>query len=336
MRVMRPYRNRVLHFPAISLIFLLMHQGAVAQELNAVFETQGNKFLIGQHIPVTLKVTAERNTVVQWPVFRDTLPAGLIILRKEPVDTLPAESGMVAYVQKLFVTVFDSGTYAVEPMRIFYSNPGSSYKKESYTPPLILTISLVKVSSDDEIRDISPPFGFPVTLRELLPYLVILIVVAAIIVVVIRFLRNRKRRRKSTLPAAYPLPAVQLAPWQLALEALGRLSVPSREDSEIKIFYEEVSGIVRQYLRDGLMVNAPELTTRQVMRRMGSRKDITGACKDTLGRILQVSDMVKFARFLPDISDRYTMVEDAVRFVTDTAPAFLDPEAIQPVEGETR
>lgn len=334
MMVRRAYRTGTEWLLAISLLGIVLPQGAVAQDLNAVFETTGSQFLIGEHIPVTLKVTADQNTVVQWPDFGDTLPAGLTILRKEPVDTLQSEAGKVMYLQRFLVTAFDSGTYAVEPTRVFYSIPGSSNKMESYTPPLLLTLSLADVSADDEIRDIKPPFSFPVTLREILLYLSVLIIQAAIVFFLIRYFMKRKRRQRTGQTIVLPLPAILLTPWQIALEALSRLTIPPDGDGEIKRFYEQVSGIVRIYLRDGLMVNAPELTTRQVIRRIDSRKDIAEVCKVTLRRILQESDMVKFARFRPDINQRHALIEDAVRFISDTAPAFVDPAAIQITEGE--
>jgi len=72
-----------------------------------------------------------------------------------------------------------------------------------------------------------------------------------------------------------------------------------------------------------LSVNAPELTTRQVLRRIAARRDISTRCHGTLQRILQISDLVKFAKLVPIGVQHQALMEDARTFVADTAPAFV-------------
>ncbi len=316
--------NHVFTAPvfAISVVLALLSHRAIGQEISAEVEVPGSQFLIGEHIPLIIRVTADKNIVLQWPETGDTLPVALSVLHIAPIDTLRGDDGMYTYAQKITVTAFDSGTYTVNPITLRYSNTGSSFIKEAFTPPLLITFSLAEVSEDEEIRDIKAPFSFPVTFRELLPWMLGVAALITLIILVIKFLRRRKRRQHTFLTMAESLPSESREPWQVALDALERLEVP-KAGQEASWYYEAVSGIVREYLRDGLGVNAPELTTRQVMRRMSSRNDVTGKCNNTLSRVLQVSDLVKFARHIPSVSQHHALMEDARRFVSDTAPAFV-------------
>jgi hypothetical protein len=120
-----------------------------------------------------------------------------------------------------------------------------------------------------------------------------------------------KQRRTTTATGTVALPT----PFEAALAALQRLR---EEDPPVDEFYTRLSDIVRQYLERRFQLRAPERTTEEFLHEVSQDGTLAQEHKDLLGRFLQESDLVKFARFRPEPADMKRAFEAAEQFVRET------------------
>ncbi len=123
---------------------------------------------------------------------------------------------------------------------------------------------------------------------------------------------SMRRARKASVP---------LPPNVIALRELGELE---RRDllrrGEVKRFYEELTDIIRRYLEGGFGVPALELTTEELLRRLGSGMRLPADQASTARALFEDADLVKFAKHRPDLETAENHLRDARAFVRATSP----------------
>jgi hypothetical protein len=297
----------------ISALFLL-HSAISAQEVTVTSAPDTTAILIGDQTGFTVSAVMPAGTVAGLSEAGDTLAGKIVILRRSSRDTAAGPDGKIIISDRYLITAFDSGTYAIPP---FYAEVASGdtllryYSEDSF-----LTVERPDVTppdSTDVIFDIVPPRRAPVTFTEILPWLVIALVAAVLLYLLARFLpRNPLRRFVRPLPPPEPAHVI----------ALRELSVLRSEElwqkGEVKEYYSRLSDILRRYIDNRYGISSPELTTDETVRMLQKAAVTTGPQMSVVKDILSISDMVKFAKYVPESSLHERCHEDAMKFVEET------------------
>ena len=82
-----------------------------------------------------------------------------------------------------------------------------------------------------------------------------------------------------------------------------------RETLDVKLFYVELTAIVRRYIERTTGVHAPEQTTQEFLQEISRRKDFPAEQSRRLRSFLEAADLVKFAAYQPRDED----VEESFR-----------------------
>jgi hypothetical protein len=157
--------------------------------------------------------------------------------------------------------------------------------------------------------------------RVIWPYLAALgIALAAAAVVIVR------RRRRAV---AFELGSAGRPPGDVALEALAGLRrSPVAANGPWKAFYTELSDIVRRYLARRFGIDAPDLTTTEILREI-TRGEASEAARAALREVLTAADFVKFAKGSPRPEDPMLHIARAERLVAlTTAPEVVGAREI--------
>ncbi len=311
---------------ALITVAALMILSAYArpQEIRITAAPDTSAILIGDQTGFSVTAEMPAGTTATLSTVNDTLAGKIIILGRSPRDTASSADGRLTITERYLVTSFDSGTYTIPP---FYAEvvSGDSLLRfySDYSLLKVMRPEVTPPDSTDVIFDIVPPRKAPVAFSEILPWLVIAIIAALVLWLLARFL-PRNPLRRFVRPAAPADPA-----HVIALRELQSLRQEELwQKGEVKEFYSRLSDILRRYLENRYGISSPELTTDETVRMLQKAAVTTAGQMSTVKELLSLSDMVKFAKYLPkgELHERYH--NDAVRFVEETrAPEVTDNQS---------
>lgn len=309
--------RRVERGKAIIITLLLIFAGiytARAQQvrLNASLDT--SNILIGDQVIYRLHLIIPENFQFVWPQFADTLASNVEILNRSAIDTLRQSDGMFEIRQNFTLTSFDTGYYVIPPFRIQYKvNAQSGESSFIESEPFLLNVFSIPVDLAQPIKPIKGPIAVPITFTELLPWIGLFLIIAALVYYF--FIRKKK-----TKPIAIFKPKPKQPPHVKAIAALEQLKKEKLwQQGLIKDYYSKLSGIVREYIEDQFDVPAVESTTYDTIFLM-RRKSLADESLRILQELLELSDLVKFAKSKPLPSEHDRSMNNAESFVRNTAP----------------
>jgi hypothetical protein len=141
-----------------------------------------------------------------------------------------------------------------------------------------------------DIRDIKPLVRVPLPL----PWGWIALAAVALLALVLLAYWLWRRRRAA--PAAPQLPA-----HEVAFAALDRLAATDFADRiALRRAYFELSEVIRAYVEASLGINATDLTSEEIVRRLPAVSGLDPLAGERLRRFLADTDRVKFAASAPD------------------------------------
>ena len=170
-------------------------------------------------------------------------------------------------------------------------------------------------------HDIKGQINYPVTLKEVLPYIGCgiagLWVITAIIVVIVALSRRKKKEEERRDP-----------PHIVALRELDKYRsdkfwAPEKQ----KIFYSGITGAVKDYIDRRFEIDAPEMTTAELFDALKDRSELTPELYEKLKDLFETADFVKFAKYVADDDHNKEALPLCVRFVTSTYQAEIEQEA---------
>jgi hypothetical protein len=180
--------------------------------------------------------------------------------------------------------------------------------------------TLPDTASAADIRDIKGPIEPPRRWDRgrILGALVLLVLLAAALIL----WRRRRRPEEESVPAVPPVP-----PQIVALQALRKLeedALPAR--GKFEEHYLRLSHILRRYVEDRFGLPALESTTNEIEEELRrQRRGVEDA--DELLRILEESDLVKFAKLKPGVEPAAAGLRAARAWVERNAPRVRTGEA---------
>ena len=184
----------------------------------------------------------------------------------------------------------------------FVEAPGDTLIR--LTEPILLDIVSVREEGEEGLRDIVPPRairgGIPLWLAGML---------AALAVVAFAFLLLWLfGRRKPTEKTPEPAPPVDYVVELRRIAGMGHIG-----RGEFKEYYSLLAEMLRRFLEDALGVDALEQTTTEIS--IALRQVEEEATVREVVNFLGVADLVKFARFVPDIENARHAPEAAIAIV---------------------
>ncbi len=260
-----------------------------AQENPVSIKTDTTTIKIGEQIQVKISVNETKNVI--FPKFQLDSLGKVELLEVLPVDTLKNRLE-----KKYILTSFDSGHYVLPKQLVIINN------QKHFTDSLLVNVATVKVDTlKQKMFPIKSIKKEPKTFddyRHLLWWLIPILILLAVILYVI--FRKKQKIEK---------PKVVIAPIQEALLRLKELDEKQLlKQNKIKIYYSELTDIVRTYIEKDIKIPALESTTNELIETINDFNESSnlGISKETiqqLNEVLQSADLVKFAKSKPIVND---------------------------------
>lgn len=300
---------------AFALVAILsLFTAAYSQVITVKSSPDTTDILIGDQIGFSVSATFPSGINATLSTMKDTLAKKIIILGRSARDTVKSTDGRLTLTDRYLITSYDSGTYSIPP---FYAEviSGDSLRRyySDYSYLRVTRPDVTPKDTTDVIYDIVPPRTAALTFRDILPWLVIALIAAAVIYLLARFLPRNPLKRFIRPPAPREPAHV------IALRELNRLRDEELwQKGEVKEFYSRLSDILRRYIDNRYGIMSPEMTTDETVRMLQKAAVTTHDEMSLVRELLSLSDMVKFAKYLPQSEIHEKSIEDAFRFVEMT------------------
>ena len=296
-------------------LFISIISFSVGQEVKITSSFDSTKIFIGDQIKFTVTIDKPSDLKLAIPVLKDTLCKNIEIISGPKTDSSTLQNGRIKIIQKYLITSFDSGRYQISPVFVETKNEGGI--KRFFSDYSMLEVMRVKIAPPDttaKIFDIIKPYKAPITIGEILPWILIAILIGVISWLVIRLLRKLKKSETGTGTYIPPEPA-----HVIAFRELERLKNEQLwQKGETKKYYTMLTEILRQYLENRFRVFSLELTTSETLEALiktGFKKN--GSYND-LKTVLTGADLVKFAKYNPLPAENDAHFQNSWNFVMAT------------------
>ncbi len=304
-------RKTLLIFLVFWVVFFTNSGIATTQDVQSKVWLDTTQILIGDQVDLNLEVKSIPKTNIVFPELKDSI-GKLEIIAVSPIDTQRLADGFLLK-RRYVLTCFDSGTFVVPSLTILYQKQNISTLSAITTDSLFLRVYSVAVDTTKDIKDIKPIVEFHRSFWEYLPYVVGILLFIALGFLAYHLIRSRRRNE---LPIELRVP-----PHILALEALKQLdSEKLWQKGQIKEFHIRLSEIIRTYIERRFKIPALEMITSEIIAELGKNGIVEARLLENMRKSFELSDLVKFAKFIP-LPDEHTFCFNiAVEFVENTKP----------------
>jgi len=296
-------------------LFISIISSSAGQDVKITSSFDSARIFIGDQIRYTITAEKPAGIKLRLPVFKDTISKNIEIISGPKIDSVTDKNGRTRIIHKYLVTSFDSGRYQVKP--VFGEVKSESGIKRFFSDYSLLEVNRVKIAPRDttaKIFDIIAPYRAPVTLGEILPWILLVLLVVAVAWAIMRYIRNH-RKSEGTAEIYVPADPAHVIAFR-ELEVLKNEELWQK--GETKRYYTRLTEILRQYLENRFKVYSLELTTAETLEALvktGFKKD--GAFND-LKSVLTGADLVKFAKYNPVADENESHFQNSWKFVQVT------------------
>ena len=258
---------------------------------------------------LTLTIRFLDGVDVVKPPFGESLGDFLIRDFREPLPKVKDEWRILRQIYTLEPT--RTGELSVWPISVTFTDnrtDGDGREHTLQTEGLTVTVASVledEVPSLDDLKPMADPVELPTTGRTILWLAAFILLLAAG-----GGLFAWRRLRRRAVEAA-----VELSPRELAWLELEQLIERNLAGEDVKLFYVELTGVVRRYIERTTEVHAPEQTTEEFLSQIA--RDTTFAAEESrrLRDFLESADLVKFAAHQPRTEDIEEAFDRAKLFI---------------------
>lgn len=278
----------------------------------------GDQFKYGFH----LKNVAE-GTPFALPDFSKGFMDSVEIVGPWMADTVAVHGGrkgprsfdIDAYV---IITSFEEGLYELRPLALVRGSGTGRVDTLVFSPRELEIFTIPVDTTTYRIHDIKGQIGYPLTLAEVLPWVLAVWLLALLCILAWAVAGSVRKKEKGAVRSD--------PPHIVALRRLERYRgskywAPEKQ----KEFYSGITDALREYIEARYGIGAPEMTSAEMLDEL-RRTDVPADCYKDMESLFTTADFVKFAKACAGDEENAAALPSAVRFVTATYQSMLEEE----------
>ena len=253
---------------------------------------------------LTLEIEYPQGITIHKPEFGSALGEFIIRDFREPLPRVKEDRQILQQIYTIEPT--RAGKIVIDPIALrFTDNRSGGMGKEHtlQTEPITVEVAAAVAQEAPSLSQLRPP-AEPLPLPQSsgpIAWWIIALVAAGILLAGFVWWMRRRRKIEQATPA--------LTPAELAYLELQRLLEDQQAQQEVKLFYVELTAIVRRYIERTTGIHAPEQTTQEFLHEISRRAVFPAEESRRLTSFLEAADLVKFAAHQPRKED----VEESFR-----------------------
>lgn len=305
---------RLKSFLFVILLFLLTgtYLKAGAQSMQVEARLDRVSIPIGDQTLLHVSAQMPVKTEITFPQLTDSI-GKVQIVKSLKADTVIDKNNpkLQTVTHSYAITSFEAGVYVL-PEFTFHTKTG-----DLKTGTVTLQVKAIPVDTTKTFYDIKQPLAVSYTFWDWLKdhWLMVLIIIGAILLTAGLVYYYKKRPIKEASPVnAAPM----LSADTIALNKLNELRDKKLwQQNEVKLYYSELTDVLREYLEKRYQIKAHEQTTDEIFDGL-KNKDITQDNRHTLKQVLTLADLVKFAKVKPSAFENEQSMDSAINFIVQT------------------
>ena len=309
-----------------TLIFIIIN---IALSSRITFKEDKSEIFIGEQVKVLIDINYPDSAVIDYNLLLsenigDFEKLKHNFIRKNKNGNLTEER-----IEAVYTTFTDTNFAILGPFTLNYliNNEPKSFKSDStilIVNSILKTGSVTVIDSTGQKKQIPlDSLNFILPIKELIKYklstdekkqlLYIAIAIILTILIIWLIFRRKKVRQEVIIKPVKIIPA-----HIIALEKIEKLKQQKLiEKGEYKDFSIKISLIVREYLEKRYNFIAMELTTfdlkKEAVNHISSGDDL-----ESLERFLDLTDLIKFAKYIPEVKEISPLIDFANDFINRT------------------
>ena len=299
------------------LALLLLSSAVFAQQKQLVTSVDTLKKKIGAEFKLTVKATVDTKSKVVFPKLKNI--GALEVVQSYPVDTVKKDD-RYELIKKYGLTQFDSGKYTIPSIKILINNKpflSDSIKVEVAN----VVVDTLKQKMFD-IKNIAPAES---SWGNWWKWLLAILLIAGIAALIYWYVKKHQKKKAEE--------EIYKTPIEKATSLLNSLEKKELwQHGEVKEYYSELTGIVRNYIEEAIEIPAMESTTSELIEglKVASKKKKMKLSQETIENlfvVLKQADLVKFAKSKPldyEITEDRKKIERAIVTLDKSIPVVVE------------
>ena len=305
----------------LFIAILLVSTAASAQiDTTRVSRLSRDSILIGDQIELIMDLQTQEGVAILFAVPHELI-GGVEIVKGLSVDTLSMKKGKLDIQAHMTLTSFDSGSYVLPPLLALIQNSRGEVDSLIFRGPQLYVNTIPIDTATYVIKDIKGQIGYPLTFKELLPWILLVLLVAALTYFIIRLV---KARRNNTTLFGKP---VQKDPAHIvALRDLEKIRRQKLwQNNKQKQFYTAVTDTLRYYISERFGIVTMERPSGEMLDDL-KNQDVEARDFESISNLFARADLVKFAKYEPTAEENEETIPAAVQFVNSTYVSQLEDD----------
>lgn len=311
----------------IFTIFLLAFSAfniTFAQDLKVNAFADKGEIKVGESIDFTLEISAKKGIEIDFPEFKRVIGKFDVIAPAEISSNENQDKTITTVKYKL--TRFELGEEKIPPINVdFKIPPDSSVNSIQSSAVVINVVSVLNSEQDKKISDIESPVEYPFDWVQLGIWILIgLVLLGVIYWVWKKFFANKPKKEKEVEEIKDTR-----SPWQKAMESLKKIKNKElAQKGDFKIFYTELTDVFRNYLGGITTVGTLELTSSELLE-LTEKLKVQMQISQKLHQFLMFSDLVKFAKEIPTLTQAETHYEEMTEIINSIEQFLVERERVR-------
>ncbi|MBQ5775347.1 MAG: hypothetical protein IIW05_05700 [Paludibacteraceae bacterium] len=270
---------------------------------------------IGDQTDMHLQVTHDKQEVVQMPIYGETLMPGIEIVDRTIVDTTYLANDQVQLNQYLTLTSFADSLFYISP--IPFVNGDDTIFSEGISLNVVQPFEMD--SADMAITDIKDIYKAKIWWWGIIRWILLALLCIGLgigIYYLARYIAQHKKGEEITKPSEPQRPAEEIA-----LEALDQIKREKIwQSGQTKQYHTQLTDVIRTYIAQRYDFSSNEKTSDEILREMHIRLQDNRDLYNQLRKMLQLADLVKFAKWATTPDENELSLRIAYDFVHQTTP----------------
>ncbi len=298
---------------AVAVLAVMSAAAVSAQEILSASVSR-DTILIGDQVEWKSEIKVPRGMTVSIDSMSGYVVPGVELIGGFKIDTVDRGRDFSKVETTALITSFDSGSYMLPPLVVYFYRHGEA-ADTMRLPEVPLEVTTIPVDTASyKMYGIRPQFRYPVTFKEVYPWVLIAVAAAAAVYLIFRLVSGRRKSR----PLFGSKPGHEDPPHIVALRDLDRIrSEKLWQKGKEKQYYTDITDTLRVYIERRFGIRTIERTSNEILSDL-STKEISPSDFEAVRELFTTADLVKFAKYTASEADNENAVPVAVRFVNDT------------------